>query len=200
MGYDWETLEKRLKKELTDERYRHTLGVMYTACSLAMRHDVNPDQARAAGLLHDCAKCLTNKKKLSMCQKKKVKLTEFEKSHPFLIHAKLGAVIARDYYGVEDTAVLDAIRWHTTGKPAMTDLEKIIYIADYIEPNRFKAPRLEKIRRAAFQDLDVCMYMITCDSVNYLKADPGSMDRMTLDAYHYYKELTEKRNTNDGVK
>ncbi len=197
MAYDWEAIERQLKKELTDERYRHTLGVMYTACALAMRYDLDLDQARIAGLLHDCAKCIPNKKKLSICEKKKVELTPFEKSNPFLIHAKLGAVIARDYYNVKDPEVCEAIKWHTTGKPAMTDLEKVIYISDYIEPNRFKAPRLEKVRKAAFEDLDRCMYLITQDSVNYLKENPSSMDRMTLDAYNYYKDLMEKRRYND---
>ncbi len=197
MGYDWEALERQLKKELTDDRFRHTLGVMYTACALGMRYGLNPDQVRAAGLLHDCAKCIPNKKKLSICEKKKVELTEFEKNNPLLIHAKLGAVLARDQYKVTDPAVCEAVKWHTTGKPAMTDLEKVVFISDYIEPNRFKAPRLEEIRKAAFEDLDYCMYLITQDSVNYLKSNPSAMDRMTLDAYNFYKDLMEKRRHND---
>lgn len=197
MRYDWEAMEKQVKKELNEERYRHTLGVMYTACALGMRYGLDPDQVRAAGLLHDCAKCIPNKKKLAICEKKSVELTPFERSNPFLIHAKLGAVIARDYYKVEDPAVFEAIKWHTTGKPAMTELEKVVYIADYIEPNRFKAPRLEEIRKAAFEDIDYCMYLITQDSVNYLKANPSAMDHMTLEAYNYYKDLMEKRRHND---
>lgn len=193
MKYNWEAMERQLRKELTAERYGHTMGVMYTACSLAMRYGIDLDQARVAGLLHDCAKCIPNKKKLAICDKKHVDLTDFEKQNPFLIHAKLGAVLAKDSYGIEDSEVCEAIKWHTTGKPAMTDLEKIVYISDYIEPNRFKAPRLAEIRKAAFEDLDYCMYLITQDSVNYLKANPSSMDHMTQDAYNFYKDLMEKR-------
>ena len=166
---------------------------MFTAASLAMVWDVPLEQAQLAGLLHDCAKCIPNEKKISMCRKHKVPLTAFEVEHPFLIHAKLGAYLAGKKYGIADREVLSAIAWHTTGKPEMTKLEMIIYIADYIEPQRDKAPRLDVIRRLAFEDLEECMYQILKDSMAYLSANPESLDRTTEAAYKYYRKLHESR-------
>ena len=196
-GTDWAGLENRLQKALTENRYRHTLGVTYTACALPMRHGEDPDAARLAGLLHDCAKCIPNREKIDLCRKNKLDVTEFELEHPVLLHAKLGAYLAKKKYGVKNESVLSAILWHTTGRPAMSRLEQIIYIADYIEPNRDKAPHLEEIRRIAFEDLDSCMYSILQDTVEYLETnrDSDSMDMMTVRAYEYYRELIEDRET-----
>jgi predicted HD superfamily hydrolase involved in NAD metabolism len=198
----WAEIEDKLKKELTENRYRHTLGVTYTACSLAMVHGADLRQARLGGLLHDCAKCIPNSDKIEICKKKKIDVTEFEMEHPVLLHAKLGAYLARKEYGCEDPAVLDAISWHTTGRPAMTLLEKIIFISDYIEPNRDKQPNLAEIRKLAFTDLDRCMYLILRDTVDYLSENPKSMDHTTLAAYEYYKKLIrgrEQQDTNQGL-
>lgn len=192
-GTDWESIESRLQKALTENRYRHTLGVTYTACALAMRYGEDLQAARLAGLLHDCAKCIPNKEKVELCRKNRLDVSEFELAHPVLLHAKLGAYIARKKYGVKDEAVLSAIRWHTTGKPDMSGLEKIIFLADYIEPNRDKAPHLSSIRRTAFEDLDRCIYSVLQDTVVYLQTDPDSMDRMTVEAYEYYRNLLKDR-------
>ena len=193
MKLQWGDIEKKLKKELNEDRYRHTQGVTYTAACLAMAHEADLEQARTAGLLHDCAKCIPNKKKITMCEKNQVPVSEFEKEHPFLLHAKLGAYLAQKEYGVQDEEVLNAITWHTTGRANMTLLEKIIYVADYIEPNRNKAPRLDVLRRLAFTDLDQCIFCILEDTVSYLSANPKSMDQTTLDAYRYYKTLFSEK-------
>ena len=188
----WE-IDKKLQKELDASRYHHTLGVMFTAASLAMVWGVSLEQAQLAGLLHDCAKCIPNEKKISMCRKHQVPVTEFELDHPFLIHAKLGAYLAGKKYGVEDPEILDAITWHTTGKEDMTLLEKIIYIADYIEPARNKAPHLTRLRKLAFTDIDECMYEILKDSMAYLSENPKTMDPMTEQAYQFYEALHRER-------
>jgi len=154
MKYNFAEYEKKLKKYLDKDRYRHTLGVMYTAAALAMAHDDDMEQAQMAGLLHDCAKCIPNKKKLKICKKQNIRISSVEKSNPFLLHAKLGAYIAKEKYQIEDEEILSAIRWHTTGKEAMSELEKIVYIADYIEPGRNQAPNLPQARKLAFEDLD----------------------------------------------
>lgn len=189
----WE-IEKKLRKELDAGRYHHTLGVMFTAASMAMVWDVSLEKAQIAGLLHDCAKCIPNEKKISMCRKHHVPVTEFELAHPLLIHAKLGAYLAENRYGIGDPEILGAITWHTTGKPEMTKLEMILYIADYIEPQRDKAPRLKEMRRLAFTDLEECMYQILSDSMNYLSENPQQLDRKTEEAYEYYKKLHDSRN------
>lgn len=189
MKYDFAEIEKKLKKYLDKNRLLHTLGVMYTASSLAMAHGADMEQAQIAGLLHDCAKCISNKKKIKLCRKNNIELSLCEKQNMFLIHAKLGAHIAREQYGVSDPEVLSAIRWHTTGKENMTKLEKIVYIADYIEPGRDKAPNLSWVRKIAFMDLDECMYYILKDSLSYLERNTKIVDPATQKAFYYYETL-----------
>lgn len=156
--FDLQKIQKKLKKYLDEDRLWHTLGVMHTAAALAMVYDVDIEKAQLAGLLHDCAKCISTKKKPKLCKENRIPVSEFEKKHPFLLHAKVGACIAREKYGVTDPEILESIVWHTTGKADMTTLEKIIYIADYIEPARNKAPRLGEIRKSHFRILTaVCM-------------------------------------------
>ena len=191
--YDFLKIQKKLEKYLDEDRFHHTLGVMYTSAALAMAHGCNLNAAQAAGLLHDCAKCIPNKKKLKLCESYKVPVSYFEKEHPFLLHAKLGAYVAKDKYGVCDSEVLSAITWHTTGKPDMSLWEKIIYIAEYIEPARNKAPNLEKVRNLAFQDLDECMYEILKDTLAYLEDNPKDIDSATRDAFLFYKDVHEQK-------
>lgn len=186
-------IQKKLKKYLDEERYEHTIGVMYTCASLAMAHEYEIEDAQVAGLLHDCAKCIPNKKKLKLCEKYKLEVSDFEKTHPFLLHAKLGASIAKDKYDITDSKILSAITYHTTGKENMTKLEQIVYIADYIEPLRNKAPRLDVIRKIAFQNLDECMYEILKDTLAYLEENPKDIDVTTKDAYRFYKDLHTAR-------
>lgn len=186
MGY--EKLEKQIKKKLDEDRYRHTLGVAYTAAALAMRFQYPVDKAYLAGLLHDCAKCIDNEKKLSLCEKHEIEITPYEAAHPYLLHSKLGSFLAREKYGIEDEEILSAIRWHTTGHPDMTLLEKIIFVSDYIEPNRKKQPNLEEVRTLCFQDLDSGLIKILEDTLDYLHGKQDSIDEMTQETYLFYKE------------
>ena len=153
-AYDLKKIKKKLKNELDESRYEHTIGVMDTAACLAMRYGADLTQALVAGLLHDCAKCIPNDKKLKLCRKNGIEVTPFEEKAPFLLHAKLGAWMAEHEYHVSDPAILSAIACHTTGKPDMSLLDKIVFIADYIEPGRNKAPGLPEIRRLSFTDID----------------------------------------------
>lgn len=200
MSYDFAGFERKLKKYLDKERYRHTLGVMYTAGALAMAHGCSLEQAQTAGLLHDCAKCIPNKKKLKICRKHGIELSEIEQSNPFLIHAKLGVHIAREKYQIEDPAILSAIRWHTTGCENMSELEKIIYIADYIEPGRDRAPNLSRIRKVAFMDLDEGMYYILKDSLSYLSTGAKVVDPASEKAFLYYESLHLEKNEKETTK
>lgn len=193
--YDFSKMKRKLGKYLDEDRYEHTMGVMYTCAALAMVHGADIKDAEVAGLLHDCAKCIPSKKKLKMCAEHKIQVTDFEKEHSFLLHAKLGAYIAREKYDIRDEGILSAITFHTTGKPAMTTLEKIVYIADYIEPMRNKAPNLEHIRKLAFRDLDECMYEILHDTLEYLEENPKDIDVTTKDAFNYYKDVHIERHS-----
>lgn len=188
MKYNIPKMKKTLKKYLDPDRYEHTEGVMYTAAALAMAFGADMEKALIAGLLHDCAKCIPDSKKMKLCDKYQVPITDVEKENPFLLHAKVGAIIAKEKYQVDDEEILNAIRCHTTGKPAMTLLDKIIYISDYIEPNRNKAPNLPDVRRIAFEDIDVCLYKILSDTLAYLRSSSKTMDGMTLQTYNYYKQ------------
>lgn len=191
--YDLPKMMKKLEKYLDEDRYAHTMGVMYMCAALAMAHGYDLNAAQTAGLLHDCAKCIPNKKKLKLCEQHQIQLTDFEKNHPVLIHAKLGAYIAEEKYDIVDPEILSSIVWHTTGKPAMTKLEKIVYIADYIEPLRDKAKGLEEVRKTAFRDLDDCMYVILRNTLEYLGDDPKEVDKNSKDAFAYYKNLYDQR-------
>lgn len=189
----YKKLRKNVKDVMTKSRYEHTLGVEFTAASLAMRYEVDIEKAELAGLLHDCAKCIDSEDTLDECKKYNIELTDVEKRNPFLIHSKLGAVHAKKLYGVDDEDIISAIRFHTTGKPDMTMLEKIIFIADYIEPGRDKAPNLKEIRKMSFMDIDEAMYMILKDTLDYLDKGEGEKDELTRDTYLFYKNIHDMK-------
>lgn len=177
-----------MKKTQDAARFEHTLGVEYTAAALAMRYDCDVRNAQIAGLLHDCAKCLSDRERLEICKKQGIPMTKLEKRNPFLLHAKVGAYLARKKYGVKDKDILNAIRNHTTGRQGMSLLEKIIFVADYIEPGRKHAPDLTKIRKMAFTDLDMAMVKILQDTLDYLNASGGELDPMTEITWRYYTQ------------
>ena len=179
-------IKNKLQKVLSSKRYEHTLGVEYTCCALAMRYQEDLEKARIAGLLHDCAKYLTGNELLEECKKADLPVSREEEAFPELLHAKAGAEFAKKQYGIEDSDILSAITWHTTGRPDMSLLEKIVYIADYIEPNRNQAPRLKELRELAFSDLDLCLTEILSGTISYLKERGGVMDPMTIAAYEFY--------------
>lgn len=183
-------LEKELQSTLKESRFVHTQGVRYIAAALAMCHGQNMIQAQIAGILHDCAKGYSDEKLLEICHNKKIEISDSELESPHLLHAKVGAYLAKQQYRVEEKEVLSAIRYHTTGRAGMTPLEQIIFIADYIEPNRKEIPGLEESRRLAFKDLDKAAYYILENTLLYLKETKGEdkIDPITKEAYFYYKE------------
>jgi len=193
--YNFGKMQLQLKKHLDVERFNHTLGVMYTSAALAMCYKADIKKAQAAGLLHDCAKRIPDDKMISMCRKQNIRINEYEKANPFLLHAKLGAFMAKEQYDIHDKEILSAIRYHTTGRPEMTLLEKIVYIADYIEPWRYRAGNLPEIRNLAFWDIDKALYMILKNTLIYLQKHNRIVDDMTEKAYNYYKELNSNRIT-----
>ena len=181
-------LRKKIEKVQDAKRFEHTLGVEYTSAALAMRYGASVKDAQTAGLLHDCAKCLTDKERISICKKNNIPMTELEKANPFLLHAKAGAFLARERYGVTNQDILNAIQNHTTGRPGMSLLEKIVFIADYIEPGRNHAPNLEEIRKMAFTDLDQTLLKILGDTLEYLGSGNGDVDPMTRKTWDYYRK------------
>lgn len=188
---DINKIRKSMEKCLDSKRFEHTLGVAYTAAALAMCNDVDTEAAIVAGLLHDCAKCLSNEKKLSMCEKRNMIISNVERNNPSLLHAKVGSIIAMEEYHVDDIDIINAIMNHTTGRPGMSMLEKIIFVSDYMEPGRNKAANLEYIRKLAFQDLDKALLKILEDTLIYLEKSEEDIDDMTQRTYDFYKEQAD---------
>ncbi len=162
------------------------------AGALAMAHEADVEQAMIAGLLHDCAKCIPSEKKIRMCKKHDIPITKVEYANPGLLHAKLGAYLAKEKYEIEDEDIISAICCHTTGKPEMNKIEKILYIADYIEPGRYELPNIAEVRKIAFEDIDLCVYTILRDSYRYLQSRNYQLDPMTETAYFYYRDMLNK--------
>lgn len=191
----FDDLISQLQDNLKYERVLHSMGVAYTASSLAMRYKYEPaERAFITGLLHDCAKYRDTNKLLNECEDELYVLSEFDKENPSLIHAKLGPIIAQNNYGIFDVEVQNAIRNHTTGAPNMDLLSKIIFVADYIEPNRDDVlPRITKIQETAFEDLDLAVYMIMEDTLKHLENCGKKIDPMTQTAFEFYKNLIESR-------
>ena len=181
-------LRKSLEKELKPDRFDHTLGVAYTAANMAFIHGADVEKALIAGLLHDCAKCMSHEEQVKICEKNKIEISEVERRNHSLLHAKVGMYLARTKYDVYDTDILNAIRWHTTGREDMSLLEKIIYIADFIEPNRKPLEDMDTIRKEAYSDIDRCLAHILHNSVIYLKTIGKEIDDATMIAYEYYKD------------
>lgn len=192
---DNQTIEirKQLKKKLDPMRYEHTLGVTYTCQALAMRYGYDLHKAELAGLLHDCAKHFDNGTMLLKCLKRRIPVTEGEEREPSLLHAKLGAWYAREKYGVADEEILNAIECHTTGKTNMTLLDKILYVADYIEPGRYKAEGLPRMRQLAFIDLDLACFSIMESILKYLEATGCPVDPTTKEACEDMRRVVEER-------
>lgn len=197
--YTEEELLKKLRKKLDERRYIHSIGVAHTAVSLMMAHghaQVAEDKglnelslAYTAGLLHDCAKCLEDEERDRLCKKYHVELTPMEQEHPFLIHAKLGAVLAKEKYGVTDPQILSAIRYHTTGYENMTLLEAIIFSADFIEPNRKMLDCLPAIRTEIYRNLPKAVYMILQQTLVHLEHRNQPVDENSIKAIEFYKKF-----------
>lgn len=189
-------IRKSVKKVLDRDRYQHTLGVAYTAACLAMKYGEDLDRAYIAGLLHDCAKYIADGERITLCRKWGISYSRAESRSPQLLHAKMGAYLAEHEYEITDQGVLSAIRYHTTGRPDMTLLEKIIYVSDYIEPNRDKAPNLAAYRQEAFTDLDRTVSLIAQDTIEHIKSRHYELDTLTADTYEFYRALTETEKEN----
>ena len=189
MKYTIEDIQEKLRKKLKGSRYVHTLGVEYTSVCLAMNYGENLETAELSGLLHDCAKELPEKKLIQICRDHGERISKMEYQNPFLLHGKAGACLARDKFGIDDANILNAIRYHTTGRPGMTLVEKIVFVADYIEPNRKKADNLTELRRMAFENLDETVLRILEQTLDYLIRTGKEIDRHTVITRDYYKKL-----------
>lgn len=190
---NWKKLRKRVKKSQNAKRYEHTLGVEYTSAALAMRYGADMEEAQLAGLLHDCAKCLPDKELLTICDQHDIPVSKAEHKSPYLLHGKVGGYLAKTEYGVKNQDIINAIIYHTTGRPGMTLLEKIVFVADYIEPGRKRAKGLGELRELAFRDLDAAVLRILDSTLGYLKETSCNIDPRTEETWKYYKNQADLR-------
>ena len=177
-------LREAVKPYLTPKRVAHVAGCESEAVKLAMHYGEDAESAAEAGILHDITKKLTREEQLILCDKYGIICDKDQLANEKLLHAITGAALARAEFGVSD-AVYSAIRWHTTGKPDMTLLEKIIYMADYIEPTR-DFPGVEKLRALAYKDLDAAMALGLEMSLEDIRAHGVQPHRDTADAWQWY--------------
>ncbi|MFR5905731.1 MAG: bis(5'-nucleosyl)-tetraphosphatase (symmetrical) YqeK [[Ruminococcus] torques] len=176
-------IKKELSKKLKKERFEHTVGVMYTSASLAMRYGANIEKAMTAGLLHDCGKYCSAKEQLKLCEKYKITLTDLEHSMPALIHTNRAIWLKQ--YGIKDRS---ARCYHLSydRKTGNDNVGKILYIADYIEPNRREIPGLSKIRQIVFQNIDQAICLSSERTIRYLEDNGNKIDPMTIKTYEFY--------------
>ena len=184
------SLEQKLQQVLKPKRYLHTLGVAYLSAALAMCHGISHRDALVAGLLHDCAKNYPEDEMLVRCRNLQIPLSEYEQKIPELLHAAYGAYLAKTEYGITQEDILLAIRNHTLGRPEMTPLEQIVYLADYFEPERTQptTPCLDEIRKTAFRSLDEATYLVCQNTLRYFEATGKTTDPMTYRVFEYYKK------------
>ena len=188
---DFPWLREQSYAYLSPKRIPHVQGCEWEAVRLAKRWGESEEDAAEAGILHDITKKLVLSEQLILSEKYGIINDTYETTNVKLLHAKTGAALARDLFNISDR-VYSAIRWHTTGKPDMTLLEKIIYMADYIEPNR-DFPGVDKLRKLAYEDLDAAMALGLKMSLEDIRSYGAEPYEVTVSAYEWYKaKLTEK--------
>lgn len=184
-GYNLELLKNKLKSFINTERFKHSLGVMEVAEKLAVHYGYDSERAKIAGLLHDCAKGYSEEELLQMAKKYNLVVDEIQRLIPQLLHGPIGACILPEEFGVKDPVILDAVKYHSTGKPGMHLLEKIIFLADYIEPNR-RCPGLDRLRKVSFKDLNRAIVDAAERTIIYHLQKGELVHPLTLATRNYY--------------
>ena len=189
-------IEQILKRELSKERYLHTLGVRDCAVELAKRYNLDIKKAELAGLLHDCAKCKTNDELKEIIDKFLDDVDKNELKNYKTLHAPVGAYYAKEKFNIEDNEILSAIRWHTLGRVNMTMFEKIIFLADKIEKNtRDLNYRNEIIKILDDNEVEkgINLALLRCfiETVKSLAERRLYICKTTIDVYNWLLEITK---------
>ena len=191
-----EEITEILRAELKPKRFAHTMGVMATARELAEIHGESEILAQRAGLLHDNAKSLSLERMLELADEGGLELSGDERASAALMPAPVGAYLARVRYGESDARVLDAIRYHTTGRPGMSAREAIIYLADMIEPNRADFEGLRDLRALARRDLGRALEMGLYMSNSYVLERGQRLFDRSRRTYEWIKRLNDDMGRN----
>jgi predicted HD superfamily hydrolase involved in NAD metabolism len=171
-----------VKEKLTNGRFTHTIGVMETAVRPAEKYGADVKKAELAAIFHDVAKCMPIKELKSIMEENKLslKLLKYNKE---LWHAPVGAFLTENEFGIDDQEILQAITYHTSGHKEMNLLDKIIYVADYIEPNR-SFPGVEEARELADQDLDRALLFALKNTITFLIGKEQTVYPLTVKTYN----------------
>lgn len=192
-------IKEQLAERLSLHRYTHSLGVVETAINMARAFGVDEEKAEIAALLHDCAKQIPHDEQIRLCYEFGILTDEIKEKQPGLLHADLGAYVAETEFGIEDKEVLNAIRYHTLARENMTSLEKILYLADIIEPNRKDFDGLEDLRKLCFLNLDEALLFGLDLSIGHVERKNGTLHPDTVKAKEYIeKELTKGKKSLDN--
>ncbi|MEM8714258.1 MAG: bis(5'-nucleosyl)-tetraphosphatase (symmetrical) YqeK [Cyanobacteria bacterium P01_G01_bin.4] len=167
-------------------RIRHILGVEQTACEWAQLYGLDATRAAWSGLLHDVAKYFPNERLLEMAATEGLMLDPVVQETPHLIHADVGAVVARDEFGIADPEILDAIRLHTLGAPGMSPLSCVVFLADALEPNRGQSEELKNLRNLAEQHLYRAVVATSDRSLQYLIAKEAPVHPRTIETRNWF--------------
>ena len=182
-----EEIIEQLKPLISEKRLRHTLGVRDMALELARIHQIDPEKARLAALLHDCAKGYSYEDGLKLAKKAGIHDSQFLSSPP-LLHGPLGAYLAKSKFGVADEDVLNAIYYHTAGRRNMSGLELCIFVADACELTRMPYPGLEEIRTAAYQSLKEAARLELEHTKAYVLAQGKPYSPLSCEALNWLNE------------
>lgn len=189
-----EEITEILRAELKPKRFKHTLGVMQTAQEMAKIFGADEYEAQRAGLMHDNAKALSLERMREIANDAGLQISADESESASLMHAPVGAYLAKARFGETDENVISAIRYHTTGKPDMTQLEAIIYLADMIEPNREEFDGLNDLRELAHKDLYRALEMGLDMSTSYVLKRGQKLFTRSWQAYEWVKQYNKGRN------
>ena len=189
---DYKKILEWLKNNLNEKRYIHTLGTADCAKELAKQFKLNQDKAYLAGLLHDCAKCFPNEKLLDIIHKH-LDVEECEMLNYKTLHAPVSAYIAETEFKITDKEILSAIRWHTLGKLDMTDFEKIVFIADKIEPNTRDEEYSAKIRDLLSEENGLNKALLKCykETIKSLVKRDLKICLLTIKIYNKLQDLVQ---------
>ncbi len=186
-------MEEKLKNTLSERRYIHSIGVMESAVSLAERFGADVEKARLAGLLHDCAKEVNKDEAVRLCDELGIEIDDEKRLQKGLLHADLGAEFIKIEYDVFDEEIYNAIKYHTMGRCDMTMLDKIIYLADFIEPSRREFDGISRLKELCMEDLDEAMLFAINLSISFVLSKGKVLHKQTIATREYFEKLTKEK-------
>jgi predicted HD superfamily hydrolase involved in NAD metabolism len=181
---DFESLKIELRKTLSEKRFQHTLGVEQRAIEIGKHFSENPENLRAAALLHDCAKSMNQEEQISYAKEHSIPLSEHDLKAKGIIHAKIGAFIARKNFHISAPEILDAIAFHSTGRAGMTRFEKIIFASDYLDPYRKFQEENDKLLKLIYSNLDKGVLEIVKAKLRYVMEKNESIHPLSIQFYN----------------